>query len=637
MARPTRWSRLAAALVFVVSGAAAGCGPDQAGEAGIVLPQLRVDSVGPAPVVPGTRLVVRGAGFVPPEVAELALTLRGEIGGSSVELSLSPARVDNTTLAVTLLGEAAKGLFAHAPGTLVGELVVTRAPLGEAAWAEAALAVSFGVEEVLAPQLDTMSPTTAYPGDLLVLEGGGFLHPSEGISLVALDGTFSTTSPPAVQAISGLFIPAVPPEDTIRDRLTLELTPDIFGIRPGVFEGSLQVHNESLAGDVGSSAPWSPPGGLVLSAPAIDAVLPPAASRGQRVDFEGRGLLPADGLLQAGSLLVLDGTFAPDRGPPELMTGSDALALFPDAWDGNQVASIVLRVDRNLDGELVGLGRASGVFTGTVSPLVFFGPDSILGSPLPLVFTVEVPRQMVYLKFLASFDDALVEFGLSAERDAVIARILEVAARDYQGVNIGFVIEPPDETFAEYSTVEIGGADPNQSGLFGLDNTQGKDIGNLRFDDVIGGFNADTRARGFAAYGGIFAAELLKLSPTLSDIGLASPRFDDIFGPLAPPLGGTEAKPGEREAGGSRAGLIEEAIHVLGNLVGNTITHEVGHSLGLAAIDGQFHNVGDNPGWLMDAGVFRPFEERAEVDGFGPAFFSDVNREYLEQILPVEP
>ena len=37
----------------------------------------------------------------------------------------------------------------------------------------------------------------------------------------------------------------------------------------------------------------------------------------------------------------------------------------------------------------------------------------------------------------------------------------------------------------------------------------------------------------------------------------------------------------------------------------------------------------------MDAGIYRPFEERAEIDGYTPATFSPVNREYLEMILPL--
>ncbi|MCC6624725.1 MAG: hypothetical protein IT385_25975 [Deltaproteobacteria bacterium] len=81
---------------------------------------------------------------------------------------------------------------------------------------------------------------------------------------------------------------------------------------------------------------------------------------------------------------------------------------------------------------------------------------------------------------------------------------------------------------------------------------------------------------------------------------------------------------------------MREAVRVYGNLVGSTISHEVGHSLGLANVEGQFHNIGDNPGWIMDAGNYRPFEERAELDGQGPSFFEEGSLTYLRSILPVE-
>ncbi|MDP6945675.1 MAG: hypothetical protein QF464_16110, partial [Myxococcota bacterium] len=232
------------------------------------------------------------------------------------------------------------------------------------------------------------------------------------------------------------------------------------------------------------------------------------------------------------------------------------------------------------------------------------------------------------------FDDALVAFGLHVEKNVIVQRVLDVLYRDYAGINITFGTSQP-EGYVEYGIVEIGAEDPNGSGLFGLDNTAGKDTGNRRFDDVIGGFNADTRAQGYAAYGGIFVAELLNLSPRLSDSPLASDRFDDVFAAFAPSLGGTMAEPGEAIADGPRSGAIQAAAIILGSLIGNTVGHEIGHSLGLAAVDGEFHNVGDSGPYIMDAGVYRPFVERAEIDGQGPSVFSPTNRAYLEDVLPV--
>jgi hypothetical protein len=71
-------------------------------------------------------------------------------------------------------------------------------------------------------------------------------------------------------------------------------------------------------------------------------------------------------------------------------------------------------------------------------------------------------------------------------------------------------------------------------------------------------------------------------------------------------------------------------------MIGTTMTHEVGHSLGLANPDEpmSFHNVGDAPNRLMDAGGARTFTERAELLGDGPARFCDGEYAYLRQILP---
>ncbi|MGM0576815.1 MAG: hypothetical protein ACQEXJ_13910 [Myxococcota bacterium] len=627
------WNRLPVLVAgLALAAAITGCDPSQEGDAGTLLPPLSLEAVGPSPVVPGTRLALVGGGFVPAEVAEVVVIFEGAVGDRPVEFAVHPEREGEDVLVVPVTGQVADALV-RADGVFRGDVVVRRHPADEGSPThEASLAVELPVAEELTPTVTGLEPTELHPGDRLVLSGDGFLHPGEGVSLVAFDGVFTTTVPPSSQPVEGLVVPGEPGDSMSRDRLELTLTPDLFGIRPGTFEGNVRVVNSAADGAESASEALAP-GPLVLHRPEVDEVTPTSASRGQLVEVHGRGLLPADGRLQAGTLLVLEGTFEPARGPTESWTGVDAQALFPDMQPNNAVAAVVLRVDQDEDGDLVGLGRRAGVFEGTVSPLLFFGPDAVTGHGLPLTFTVEPPRQVVHLRFLPTFDDALAEFGLLAEREAVIRRILEVTARDYAGINIAFTVEPPAD-FVEYAIVEIGGHDPNGTGLFGLDNTAGKDVGNLRFDDVIGGFNAETRARGFAAFGGVFVAEMLNLSSTLSDTELASPRFDDIFAPVSPVLGGVMADEGESDGDGGRARVIREAVRVLGNLVGGTVSHEVGHSLGLTAIQGQFHNTGDNPGWIMDAGVFRPFEERAEIDGRGPAVFSPFNRTYLESILP---
>ncbi len=66
------------------------------------------------------------------------------------------------------------------------------------------------------------------------------------------------------------------------------------------------------------------------------------------------------------------------------------------------------------------------------------------------------------------------------------------------------------------------------------------------------------------------------------------------------------------------------------------MVHEVGHSLGLTAIEGEYHNIGDNDGWIMDSGNYRPFSERAEIDGNGSPVWAPFDRDYLERILPTD-
>ena len=81
---------------------------------------------------------------------------------------------------------------------------------------------------------------------------------------------------------------------------------------------------------------------------------------------------------------------------------------------------------------------------------------------------------------------------------------------------------------------------------------------------------------------------------------------------------------------------------MVGSVIGNTISHEIGHSLGLSfyATDrirpGEaFHNRIPCDNCMMDAGSDRPFEERGELNGYGPGAFNERNLDYLKEILPI--
>lgn len=165
--------------------------------------------------------------------------------------------------------------------------------------------------------------------------------------------------------------------------------------------------------------------------------------------------------------------------------------------------------------------------------------------------------------------------------------------------------------------------------------------------------NALTQQDGYPGYGGIFLESMLGFSkhpPTgVQKSSIADELFDRIFDPFRPDTG-TELTAAEVTAAPvidstescpatSRSGQVACAIRILGSVVGTTASHELGHSLGLAYPDGDptdFHDHGDLPNRLMEAGGDRSFAERAELNGEGPAVFCDEEYEYLKKILPLE-
>ena len=606
-----------------------GCEPETIPNTSLQLPALRVAGWTPDIVMAGTRVEVTGTGFLPPSLG--AQTLRLTDGVVTVDVAADWR--DSEHLDYTVDDRL---LSVLTPGTrFEGALRVVRRLAETGAADEAAGPTAFEVVDNLAPTIVGFNgdDTEMFPGDAVPVSGQDLLLPGEGTTLALLQGTFVTLVPPETRVAQAVL----PLELHSRTEAGLLLTPDVFGIRPGTFEGSVTLVNENHAGRRDGSRL----DGVVqhLRPPRIQAISPATAARGQRIVIEGRGFLPTDPLFAATTLIRLEGAFqAKAASTSVLLHGPTALDLFPDAFDGNRRMDYVLRVLQTPSGELTGLGLVAGGFDGTVTPMLLSGADTILGAPYPFLLTVGLQRQVVFVSFLPGFEETLAEFGLRHAADRVRQRILDVCARDYSGVNIEFRDERPTE-FVEYSVIEVGGADPNNADLFGLDNTTGKDVGNIRFDDVIGGTNAETAEQGYYAFGGVFVRSFLLMSPALTPAGkaphsIASGRFDDIFAPFIPALGGTPAT--EPDATGPRAGLLDQAVTVLGNLVGTTVSHEVGHSLGLANIDGKFHNEGDNPGWIMDAGSFRPFAERAEVDGQGPGVFSPNNASYLRRILPTD-
>jgi len=301
-------------------------------------------------------------------------------------------------------------------------------------------------------------------------------------------------------------------------------------------------------------------------------------------------------------------------------------------------------------GHSLDLRKDTGHFSGMLTPIVSYGTDTVRGVSSAAAFDLAPVRQVVYLHYETSYVEELRDFGLRAVDKQIRDRILAVCQEAYKGVNMDFRTEPPTD-FALFENVELVGVDPNNMGLFGYDNSPGKDNGNLRLYDQLGGVNATTQMDGYPGFGGVFVRSLMGFSKHPGNFAASVPGaddgFDKIFDPFRPDqngqaitsvdLAGVALPPAGPDAcpASDRAGQISCAIYVMGNLIGGTLAHEIGHSLGLANpyADG-FHDNGDQPNRLMDAGGDRSFNERAILGGEGPGVFCTDEYDYLRQILP---
>lgn len=591
------------------------------------LPELLVKSVDPSLVLPGTWIHVRGEGFV--DETQGALMVFLERGGS--RRMVAPERADDEYIKFQISANLFSAL--GGPGSFVGTVRVQVDYTGGQSQSHT-MDVIWTLEETLHPRLDRFTATEGivYLGSDVLGEGTGFLLEGEGETQLRLTGTF-TPEGDAPAPWSGSFaIPAAR-----RDLLDGPFPVEALGITPGMFTGDLAVVN--VHADEREIAGNSLPGITIeLGRTFLLRVDPSEASRGQWIEFTGRGFVAGE----ARTAVRIEGTFTARGGGVTDLTGENALEIFPDVISGD-VMQYVLRVTSDGQGGIEGLGAVAGTLEASATPVVYYGADSEEGFPLDnMTFIIGPQKQVVYIKYLPGFTDALREFGLRNVESHIRDRILEVCNRDYMtaqpdGINIEWRTSRPDD-FLEYSVIEIGGEDPNNIGLIGLDNTMsqgGKDIDNLYFDDVVGGMNADAREEGHYAFGGVFVSSYLAFSPKAPEpMGLASPVFDEIFGSFMPSQGGTPVEAGEYP-GGSRTDKIGRAIQALGSMIGNTVTHEIGHTLGLAAGPKDlFHNLVPADNQIMDAGFHRDFDERAEQNGKGPARFTDENWDYLKRILP---
>ncbi|MEJ7604001.1 MAG: hypothetical protein WKG01_39340 [Kofleriaceae bacterium] len=376
----------------------------------------------------------------------------------------------------------------------------------------------------------------------------------------------------------------------------------------------------------------------------IFSIEPTAASLGQYVFVKGGGFVGGDP--GAVTELELSGTFHRTGSNPATIS----MTLIPEYAEGRLVRYVV-NTDDEL-GQALDLRTDTGQFTGTITPIVSYGADRVRGVSKDASFSIAPVKQVIHLQYQPTYVEGLRDFGLRAVDSKIRERILEVCKRTYAGINIEFRADPPTD-YALYENVELVGVDPNGTGLFGYDNSPGKDNGNMRLYDRLGGVNALTQQDGYPGFGGVFIRSLMGFSEHpgsfATSVPGADPLFDQIFDPFRPDLGNSQITSGDLAGGipvltsaescpaSDRKGRIACAIYVLGNLIGGTLSHEIGHSLGLANPYAEgFHNAGDAPARIMDGGGDRPFLERSELENTPPGVFCDDEYAYLRQILPTD-
>lgn len=612
----TRLLCIVALGLFAVgtSNCSPGTGYDPVDQSALVITGMEAAT----PIVPGTTVYVSARGVQDPRGATLRLSRGGanalipvsNTDGLDLEFLISPEAFD-----VFGLGEHSLSVQVRSDGdhsdswtwlvTFADQipLDIERMPSGIVSW-----------------------------GQELVVSGAGFAFASEGTCRLAVEGQFETDDGDVIPVVTSYDISPV--ERSNRRRASFVFDPNFGTLASGQLIASATARTTLNNGQVFESE--AVPFALDIRPAAVLDMTPNEFSVGQIVDIVGTGFVSPE---RGTNLVNFQGTFTGDQGrteidvdlvPTWINEGLLRLTVEPivDETNGRLLDSWFLREWGTFSGELTVTITTSGTDNSTV--------------PLPLNIKLEPQRQLVLLDYLTGFTSSLDRYGLgsaSAEvQDQIVARLRSI----YDGYRVEFVLEAPrDISPSVLSVVEVGGPDPNGLGLLGYDSSPGKDVGNLRLGDTIGGASAETQSDGAAGYGGVFIESYLWWSthPDLSESRPeGAPVEDPLFDPIFDTVRAFPASLSEAQGTGDpdRVAIVAEAIRVLGNIIGETIAHEVGHSLGLADPLGpatSFHNPFDDEGCLMDGGVDRPLGERAELSGFTLTRFCPESASYLQSIL----
>lgn len=488
-----------------------------------------------------------------------------------------------------------------------------------------------------APQLELESAPSGgvHYNDPLVLRGDGFHGPTEGELLFCAEGTFVSAEGSSVVSECE---PAELVESTARDRALTRLAVRFGSTRglEGDFDGVVFMESRREGLETRRSAPRAAT--FRFGPPEVFGISPASAPLEARVTIEGAGFLGGlEDASDANTIVTLSGLFTYAEGEERI----DA-DIVPRFISGTAL-EWTLRSEANELRLLSTLfGRGEGRFEGEMRVALIATMGEVTSVELPIVFDLTPVRQAVWLRFLPQFGASLERFGLRAAettiREAIAARAQQLYS-DYR-VDV-FLEEPTGVSPSGITTIDIGGPDPSGLGIFGRDNSPGKDVGNLRLFDAIGGLNADVQTDGFAGYGGVFVESYLWWSthPELSGPRpIGAPQSEALFDALFDAVRRRPITLAESRGEGSveRNSIAERALRAFSYMSAETVAHELGHALGLAQPFGaaaDFHNPRDEPGCLMDAARDRPLGERVGEPGFEITHFCGDAAVYLNAIL----
>jgi hypothetical protein len=229
------------------------------------------------------------------------------------------------------------------------------------------------VHDELAPRLDMLEQREViYVNHPVQVTGDGLLlGGDEGQTVAVVEGCFVPQAGGACTPVARAEVPVVPAAPYDRTRGSFAFAPAIAGIRPGSFRAQVKLKNvrESAA----RSAEW------VLLRPSVASV-GASASLGQFLDVRGGGFVGDTAGHQ--TTLALRGTFTRRGGSPVELD----LIVVPRFASGPLVR-YVLNEDDAL-GKAIDLRKETGTFSGTVTPVISTGTDSVTGDTTPVSFRI---------------------------------------------------------------------------------------------------------------------------------------------------------------------------------------------------------------------------------------------------------